>query len=102
MPVAYGGVIFAGRGWRAERNQDDEGGGNGDRSYGVEDDAEGAVVGVRLEGVAVRDLNDGQQGQQDEAKGRRRHDYIWPGEEGFAPIWLESGQKYAPYPSRIH
>ena len=46
MPVAYGGAIFAGRGGGAELYQDDEGGGNGGRGYGVEDDAERAVVGV--------------------------------------------------------
>ena len=92
VPVTDGGAVFAGRGWRAEWNQDDEGGGGGDRSYRVEDDAERAVVGVGLEGVGVRDLDDGQQGQQDEAKGRRRHDHTGPGEEGFAPGWLESTQ----------
>lgn len=41
-------------------NHDDQGGGDGDRGDSVEDDAEGAVVGVRLERMDVRDLDDGQ------------------------------------------
>lgn len=90
--MACGGSFFAGRGGRAELNQDYGSHGSGDRSDGVEDDAERAVVGVRLERMDVRDLNDGEEGQQDEAQDRGRNDHAWPGEEGLASSWLEPTQ----------
>lgn len=96
-----GRAFFAGRGGRAHLNQNDEGGGNGDRCDGVEDDAERAVVGIGLQRVDVRDLDDRDQGQQDEAQRRRRHEHIGPGEEGLASSWLEPTQKL-PRRLRIH
>jgi len=89
VPVSKGWAIFASRGVRAHLNQDDEGGGNCGRGYGVENDAKGAVVGVGFKRVSVRNLHDGQQSQQDEAQDRRRHDHAglgkWSGEKGLAP-----------------
>jgi hypothetical protein len=87
-----GGALIAGRGWRAQLNHDDEGGGDGYRCDGVEDDAERAVVGVGLERMGVGYLDDGEEGQQDEAQNRRRHEYFWSGEEGLASSWLEPAQ----------
>jgi hypothetical protein len=75
----------------AELDEDDDSGGNGDRNYSVENDADWAVAGVRLERMGVSDLYNGQQGQQDEAKSRR-HNHTWFGREGLATVWLEAGQ----------
>jgi len=38
----------------------------------VQDDAKRTMVGVRLERMAVRDLDDSEESQQDEAENRRR------------------------------
>jgi hypothetical protein len=49
----------------------------------MENDAEGAVVGVGFKGVGVRHLDDGEESQQDEAKDRRRHSGTGGDEESF-------------------
>jgi hypothetical protein len=89
VPVSNGWAIFASRGGRPHLNQDDEGRRYGGRGHGMENDAEGAVVGVGFKRVSVRNLHDGQQSQQDEAQDRRRHDHAglgkWSGEKGLAP-----------------
>jgi hypothetical protein len=89
VPVSNGWAIFASRGVRAHLNQNDEGSGNCGRGHGMENDAEGAVVGVSFKRMSVRNLNDRQQSQQDEAQDRRRRDHAgfgeWSGEKGLAP-----------------
>ena len=55
------------------------------------------MVGVRLDGMDVRDLDNSQESHQDEADDRRRHEHAWPGEEGLVPSWLGSTQGCAPF-----
>ncbi|SRR6266567_602970 len=95
-PVAYCGALVASRSGRVQFNQDDEGGGDGDRGDGVENDAEGAVVGVRLERVGVGDLGDGEEREQGKAQDRRRQPNVWVGEDGLASSLLELTQSYSP------
>ena len=78
-------------------HQDDDCGSNGDRGYGVENDAEGAVVGVGLEGVGMSHLNGGKEGQQNEAQNGGRQGETWAGKHGLASSWLELTQSCAPY-----
>ncbi len=82
--MADGGAFVAGGGGRAELNQDDDGGGYGNRGNGVENDAEGTVIGVRFQGVGVGHLEDCQQRKQDEAQSRRQHQITGLGEDGLA------------------
>jgi hypothetical protein len=65
MPVADGGAFFASRSRGAELDEDDESCGEGYWRHRMEDDAEGAVVGVRLERMDVRYLDGGKESQQD-------------------------------------
>lgn len=84
-----GGAFFGCRGGRAQLNQDDDSGSDGNRSERVQDDAEGAMVGVGLEGVGMGYLDDREEGQQDETQDRRRHEHMGPSEEGLTSSWLK-------------
>ena len=52
---------------RAEGDKDDDGSGYGNGDNGVENNAEGAVVGAGFKGVGVGHLDDGEESEQDEA-----------------------------------
>ena len=65
-------------------NEDDDGRGHADGSKRVENDAEGAVVGVGLKGMDVSHLNDGEQNHQGQAQQRHDHDFAWRDEAG---VW---------------
>jgi hypothetical protein len=68
---------------------------------GVQDDAEGAMVGVRAVGVDVRDLGEGQQQEQEQAQHRDR-DRKCARSVGLVPAWLEWDQPSVPFLFRIH
>ena len=76
----------------ANRHQDDERGGYRNRNYGMENNAEGAVVGVGFKGVGMCHLNDGKQSKQDEAEDRRGHRGTGLDEKRLASSVLESLQ----------
>ena len=55
---------------RSNLYEDDDRGGNGNGRHGVHHDAERTMVGIGAEGMDVRHLNYGEQGQQDKANHR--------------------------------
>jgi hypothetical protein len=88
------GTFVADGGRRANLDQDDKGCCYGNRNDGMENDAEGAVIGVGFKGVGMGNLGDGQEGKQDEAEdgGRDRR----TGRDGnrSASSLLEFVQRY--------
>ena len=67
-PGADGGAFLEVGSGRSEGDENDDGGGNRGGNYGVENNAQGAVVGVGFKRVGMRHLDDGQKGKQDEAE----------------------------------
>ena len=65
MPVADDSARFENRGRRFDPNQDDHGSRYRNGRGGVHDDAQRAMIGVALDGMDVRHLDDSQQRKQD-------------------------------------
>ena len=100
-PGAQRGAFDADGSGRSDLNQDDDSGGCRDGDDGVENDAEGAVVGVGFEGVGVSHLDEGEQGQKHEAEDRRRHRGTGLDEDGLPSSLLEFVQGFVST-TRIH
>lgn len=70
LPEAGNRVRLKNRCGGLKLDQDDNGGGYGDGRCRVHHDAERAMVGVAIDGMDVRHLNDGQQRQQNKTHHR--------------------------------
>ena len=88
-PGAEGGAFVVDGSGDADRDQDDEGRGYRNRNYSMENNAEGAVIGVGFKGMGVRHLNDGEQSKQDDAEDRRGHGGTGLDEKCLASSLLE-------------
>jgi hypothetical protein len=102
MPGTYDPARFKDRGGRSYLDEDDDGSSDCDRSHCVHDDAQRAMVGVAFEGMNVRDLDYGQQRQQDKAHHGGRRECSPRGRAVSVPSCYKSRQKHFPLTLRIH
>ena len=93
-PEADGGSFLGlGRG-RAEGDKNDEGGSYSNGNNGVENDAQGAMIGVGFKGVGMRYLDDSQKSKQNEAEDGGRYPGTGRVDNRSASSLLEIVQEY--------
>ena len=77
MPVTKDRARFQDRNRGPDLDKNDDGGGHCDRGSGMHCDAQRTMVRVGLQRMDVGHLDDREEGQQDKANHRRRHECSW-------------------------
>jgi len=96
MPVAGDGARFDNRRWRPHTDQNDRCRHHRNRRRRVHCDAQRAMVGIALQGMHVRHLDQDQKHQQGQAKNSGRPESAWLPAAKPAKICLQPYQQIIP------